>query len=109
MTFIEEFQLGSVNIHGCSCGVVSSKTGEPIKKAWTFKSDSQSLLDALAPFKCSCKVKHAPCAGSDTVKTGFYPPQLSKTVLSSIDPISTSCAACEPEIVLEPELAEFNR
>ena len=107
VAFIAEFKLSPVNIHGCSCGVVSSKTGQPIKKPWTFMSDSQSLLSALAPFRCACKVKHAPRSGSETVKTGFYPPQLARTILLSIEPSVISCVACEPEPVLGPEYVEF--
>ena len=68
MTYIAHFD-------GCMLGVMSKapKTKcELIKKPWQTISTSASLTNILNEYKCNASHSHVPCAGVDTLQTGFY-------------------------------------
>ena len=69
-------------LHGCIVGVCD-KNGVPIKKSWQIITNCTQLRDALEFMKCSGDHQHAPCAGSETVKTGKYTAEMAKLILDA--------------------------
>ena len=80
---IEEIGMSTAITDGCSVGVVSHKTGEPMLKQWRFETDSETLREKLAKQVCSRDHKHYPCEGSETTRSGKYPRKLAKIVVKS--------------------------
>jgi hypothetical protein len=68
------FELGimyEAQVDGCSVGLVNSE-GKPIKKPWTFKATSPTIISHLQSCKCPRDHEHAPCAGKETKRTEGY-------------------------------------
>jgi hypothetical protein len=82
--FDNEFELTSVNIHGCALGLKSRVVpGSFVKKPWTLKSTSQSILSAFAGYKCPGPSEthvHTPCQGKDTKASEGYTPELAQLI-----------------------------
>ena len=53
-----EFELNSVNVNGCSVGLMNEKGTLLLKKAWRIESSSKNLLDCLSPYRCSGNHQH---------------------------------------------------
>ena len=80
---IEEVGMSTAVTDGCSVGVTSHKTGEPMLKQWRFETDCETLREKLAKQVCSGDHKHYPCEGSETKRSGKYPRKLAKIIVKS--------------------------
>ena len=80
-----ELNMSHVLFDGCALGV-KSKSGEYIKKPWCISTTSKELVEALSPYVCTADHKHVPCAGSETLGTGFYTRQMAKVILQGLFP-----------------------
>jgi hypothetical protein len=72
---------------GCMLGVVSAKPstfGQRIRKPWMVVTTSQSLTTLLSTYVCTGDHTHTPCAGSDTLKTGFYTKELATAIIQGL-------------------------
>ena len=83
---LSEFNLEVVETHGCQLGVWSLKHEKPIKKPWKIATNSQFVAETLATKRCThSPEEHAPCAGSETNKTGFYPAKMARVILRALE------------------------
>jgi hypothetical protein len=65
-------------------GVKSLKTETPIMKPWRVDSTNVSMVETMSRFRCDLTHEHAPCAGQDTVLTGFYPVKMAEIIVQTI-------------------------
>ena len=84
-TFIQKYDLYSVAVDGCACGLVD-KNGEPFLKKWQFVTSSERLAQSLAGLRCQHpkEFRHSEISGSKTKTTELYPPKLCHTMLSGL-------------------------
>jgi len=61
-----------------------STLGEPIKKPWQVVSTSPGLVAELSLHVCDKGHVHTPCAGIDTLRTGFYTPELANVIVRGL-------------------------
>ena len=71
--------LRSVTLHGCMLGLKAKggeKSGWPIKKPWTIKTDHMQLIEQFDPVKCPGGHNHAPCEGRHARQSENYTQQM---------------------------------
>ena len=81
---IREICYETTLVDGCSVGVRSKKTGEPILKPWRFETDCETLSKRLVGKRCSRDHKHTPCEGSETAASGRYPKELARLLVKAV-------------------------
>ena len=77
----------TAHFDGCMLGTRStapSTLGEPIKKPWQVVSTSPGLVAELSLHVCDKGHVHTPCAGIDTLRTGFYTPELANVIVRDL-------------------------
>ena len=82
-SFVSKHGFSRVTFDGCALGLVSNRTGLPIKKPWAVLTSCPQLVSALQVFVCPGPVVHSthqPCAGSETKATEGYTPKLASIV-----------------------------
>ena len=84
LQLLEENEYSTALVDGCSVGVVSKKTGGPIKKPWRFDTDCELLRDRLKVNRCPGNHQHVPCEGGEALRSGFYPPKLAKILVKAV-------------------------
>jgi hypothetical protein len=72
-SMIDRFNLKPAFVDGCAVGVVDVKGVNKIKKPWCFVCSDPLLVQKLDSLRCNKDHKHVPCAGKNTLQTGFYP------------------------------------
>ena len=93
--FVEQYQLYTADFDGCCVGVKDHKD-QPILKPWRVITSHKGLAESLTQLRCKdihgnkLHESHAPCAGGNTKKTGFYTESLAKTVLNAVYPNSVA-------------------
>ena len=92
---IDRFKLKPANVDGCAVGVINKAGTHSIKKPWCFVCSDVSLANKLDVFKCDKTHKHVPCAGNETLQTGFYPTKLADTIVEHVINSSNNKGAVE--------------
>ena len=82
---IREFKLELIEIDGCAVGV-RSKPSDPILKLWSIAVSSQHMKQTLDGLVCVVGgPEHVLCAGSEAVRSAFYPEQLCNAIHNDLD------------------------
>ncbi len=81
---ISEFGFIQADIDGCSVGLRSVVTQNPIKKPWRFYCSQEKLAKLLSSKRCPGNHVHTICSGRDTVLSGFYPMELARLMIQGI-------------------------
>ena len=83
-SMIHKFSLNKVKMHGCAAGLISARTGLPVKKPWTIATSSPRVAEELGKFQCPGHEVHEPCAGAETKRTEAYTPEMAQAVHRAI-------------------------
>ena len=65
------FKLIPAKVDGCAVGVVDNSGKNKIKKPWCFACSDPKLAAVLDKQQCDKTHNHVPCAGQETLNTGF--------------------------------------
>ena len=77
---LTEWLGAKVDFHGCALGV-KARNGEPMKKPFTIATNNLDLVTELQTKQCHCKVKHVPCEGAETTRSGHYTKQMANAII----------------------------
>ena len=86
VNFMQRNQLYDADVDGCACGMQDLE-GQPRLKQWRFHTSSARLAAALAKLPChghQPPLQHREISGQETPESERYPPNLCRTVLSSL-------------------------
>jgi len=72
--FASEVGLKFVRFDGCALGVVSLKTGLPIRKPWKVATTSDFIVNAFSGRLCTGDHEHTTCRGADAKNSENYSP-----------------------------------
>ena len=81
---ISRYKLVVADVDGCQVGVVAKSSNTPILRPWRFVSNNSDLVGELGKLRCAKVHEHAPCAGADTVQTGFYTKMLADIMVDYV-------------------------
>ena len=95
--------MKTVHFDGCMLGVKSLKSDVPIMKPWRVDTTNAAMIDTMSRFRCDLSHEHTPCAGQDTVLTGFYP---TKTAEIIVQTIVEDCANSITQVTLVADLTD---
>jgi hypothetical protein len=79
--WIQSLETETVRVDGCAMGLRSLKTGLLLYKPWRIETTCQEMKDVFKNCTCSGEHKHQPCEGSETTRSGFYTPMMSKKIV----------------------------
>ena len=81
---IRKLGLRSVDIDGCSVGVVS-RAGEKMVKPWKIATTSDIILKDFEKLVCSRDHDHVPCEGGEAKQSGFYTPKFARIIIRTLE------------------------
>ena len=105
---ISEFNLIQADVDGCSVGLRSVVTQNPIKKPWRFYCTQEKLAKLLSDKRCPGNHAHTICSGRDTVLSGFYPMELARLMIKGIFDSSRTHACVFNPVITHSEVIDLD-